>query len=72
MGKPASGLMDFHINWVGEWEECISVQATKYDNPVNKTEPSHPYNGKYCIASVPLGTQVCLTIIENLECLFYY
>jgi hypothetical protein len=58
MGKPPSGIMDFHIHWIGEWGECIDVQAIEYQNPVNKTGPSHPFTGEYCLASIPLGNQV--------------
>ncbi|XP_045202111.2 nose resistant to fluoxetine protein 6-like [Mercenaria mercenaria] len=56
MGKPESDLLDFHTKWVGNWEECLSVQAIEYVNPVTKTGPSYPYTGKYCIASFPLGS----------------
>ncbi|XP_053380235.1 nose resistant to fluoxetine protein 6-like [Mercenaria mercenaria] len=56
MGKPDSDLLDFHTKWVGNWEECLAVQAIEYENPVNKTGPSYPYTGKYCIASFPLGS----------------
>lgn len=63
MGKPGSDLMDFHFIWVGNWEECRAVQATVYEDPVNKTGPSHPFKGKSCTASLPLGsTEVCLVI----------
>lgn len=54
MGKPGSDLLDFKLRWVGSWEECLAIQAIEYKDPVNKTEPSHPYTGKFCFASIPL------------------
>ncbi|XP_053380236.1 nose resistant to fluoxetine protein 6-like [Mercenaria mercenaria] len=33
MGTPDSDLLDFHTKWIGNWEECLAVQAIEYENP---------------------------------------
>ncbi|XP_045202094.2 nose resistant to fluoxetine protein 6-like [Mercenaria mercenaria] len=54
-GKPGTGILDYSVNWIGNYDECIAIQATAYQNPVAKEGPSTPYTGKYCTASFPFG-----------------
>ena len=37
-GKPPSGLMNFKLNWFGDYEECVAVKADDF-------------NGQYCLAT---------------------
>ena len=57
MGKPPSDLLDFHITWLGSYDECVAIAAS-----VNKSgDIISPFNGRYCLGSFPLGPggQVC-------------
>ncbi|XP_053381296.1 nose resistant to fluoxetine protein 6-like [Mercenaria mercenaria] len=64
IGKPSSDLLDFHIRWIGNYEECTAVEAIVYDDPVNKTGPSNPYNGKYCLTYFPIGGDQQPTLLQ--------
>lgn len=51
MGKPPSDLLDFHITWLGDYDECVAIAAS-----VNKSgDIISPFNGRYCLGSFPLG-----------------
>lgn len=54
-GKPSSDLLDFHIRWLGDYDECTAIQAITYEDPVNKTGQRNPFDGKYCLAYFSLG-----------------
>ncbi|XP_053380232.1 nose resistant to fluoxetine protein 6-like [Mercenaria mercenaria] len=54
MGKPGTGLMDYSLNWAGNFDECVAIKADRYTDPVAKEGLEHPYTGKYCTATVQL------------------
>ncbi|XP_045202055.2 nose resistant to fluoxetine protein 6-like [Mercenaria mercenaria] len=54
MGKPGTDLMDFSLNWAGNFDECVAIKAESYTDPVAKEGLEHPYTGKYCTATVQL------------------
>lgn len=56
MGKPGSGLLDGQVHWVGNWEECLEVQASFFVD--NSTGIIHPYKGKYCRGYIPVQQAV--------------
>ena len=37
-GKPPPGLMNFKLNWFGDYEECVAVQADDF-------------SGQYCLTT---------------------
>ncbi|KAL4219628.1 hypothetical protein ACF0H5_022200 [Mactra antiquata] len=53
MGKPSSALLDLHISWLGNWEECrnVEVKATTTSTGTG----SEGFDGKYCSAMFPIG-----------------
>ena len=52
MGKPASGIMDGHLVWLGSYDECVAIEAT-----VNISGAvTHPYKGRYCKPSFKIGS----------------
>ena len=51
MGKPPSGLLEFHLIWLGEYDECVATEAT-----VNRSGLiTAPFKGRYCRTSFPFG-----------------
>ncbi|XP_053380237.1 nose resistant to fluoxetine protein 6-like [Mercenaria mercenaria] len=56
IGKPPNGLLDGHFTWLGNYDECIAVEAIRYNDTIKKIGPSEAFTGKYCLASFPLGT----------------
>ncbi|KAL4219409.1 hypothetical protein ACF0H5_021989 [Mactra antiquata] len=52
MGKPPSGLQDFHLHWVGNWEECMSVEASVPRDRNHRNGATRQLNGKYCNAAI--------------------
>jgi hypothetical protein len=77
-GKPGPGLMDYSLQFVGNFDECIAIQADRYIDPANKQGLDHPYTGKYCTGHVQLSkgvrlrafyhfAQICATQISYLK-----
>ncbi|XP_060590858.1 O-acyltransferase like protein-like isoform X2 [Ruditapes philippinarum] len=54
-GKPGPGLMDYSLKFVGNFDECIAIQADRYTDPAKKQGLDHPYTGKYCTGHVQLS-----------------
>ena len=52
MGKPASGIMDGHLVWLGSYDECVAIEATVN----NSGAITHPYKGRYCKPSFKIGS----------------
>ena len=51
MGKPPSQLLNYHLHWLGSYEECVAIEAT-----VNVSgQLNHPYKGRYCSATFPFS-----------------
>ena len=51
MGKPPSQLLNYHLHWLGSYEECVAIEAT-----VNVSgQLNHPYKGRYCTATFPFS-----------------
>ena len=48
-GKPPSNILGPNLNWVGSYEECLSIKAT---------EQTGPFNGMYCSAYLSIASQV--------------
>ena len=44
MGKPPSGLLDYHTTWLGSYDECIGIEAAVNISGVTMS----PYKGRYC------------------------
>ncbi|XP_071097623.1 nose resistant to fluoxetine protein 6-like [Haliotis cracherodii] len=49
-GKPGSGLLQFQLNFLGSYDECVAVRASETIRNVTKKI----FKGKYCKASIPL------------------
>ncbi|XP_060562019.1 O-acyltransferase like protein-like [Ruditapes philippinarum] len=56
-GKPGTGLMDYNLNMMGNYDECIAIQADRYTDPEKKQGLDHPYTGKYCTGNVQLTSE---------------
>ncbi|GBN49966.1 hypothetical protein AVEN_98912-1, partial [Araneus ventricosus] len=63
-GKPESGILTGNIKWLGQYDECVDIQAPSKDNT-----GVEGFRGKYCTlqvplklgpVSLPLSTAVCL------------
>ncbi|GBM10130.1 hypothetical protein AVEN_66691-1, partial [Araneus ventricosus] len=63
-GKPESGVLTGNIKWLGQYDECVDIQAPSKD--ITGVEG---FRGKYCTlqvplklgpVSLPLSTAVCL------------
>ncbi|KAL4219415.1 hypothetical protein ACF0H5_021995 [Mactra antiquata] len=54
MGKPPSGLQNYILHWPGNWEECLSVQANAFEDPIEQNGTSRQFGGKYCTATLPI------------------
>ena len=51
IGKPPSGLLDYRLLWLGDYDECVKIEAT-----VNRSGVvTVPYKGRYCKASFKLA-----------------
>jgi hypothetical protein len=61
-GKPGTGLMDYNLNMMGNYDECIAIQADRYTDPEKKQGLDHPYTGKYCTGNVQLTSEVCPSV----------
>ena len=65
-GKPAAGLMTKHVNWRGDYDECVGVKAVS-----NISEPPYEFNGKYCtitVGSEPVVINpVCIGFIYHIN-----
>ena len=65
MGKPASGIMDGHLVWLGSYDECVAIEAT-----VNTSGAvTHPYKGRYCKPSFKIGSgqvKPCYNVYKRL------
>ncbi|GBM82280.1 hypothetical protein AVEN_44367-1 [Araneus ventricosus] len=48
-GKPGSGILLGNINWLGEYDECVSIHAPSKEN-TNVGD----FRGKYCTLQIPL------------------
>lgn len=59
-GKPSSDLLDFNLRWIGNYEECTAIEAVVYEDTINKTGPSNPFDGKYCLTYFPIGNEQVL------------
>lgn len=55
MGKPASGLMEASLAFLGFYSECVSTQAPA--RPANNLSmpSSQPFHGQYCMANIQLA-----------------
>ncbi|KAH3795787.1 hypothetical protein DPMN_149348 [Dreissena polymorpha] len=53
IGKPPSGLLDFNLQWPGNYDECVETQVSVLDNSTGLV--SEPFASQYCIASFVLG-----------------
>ena len=51
-GKIGSGILDGNIGWVGSYDECLDVTATKA-NQNNVTEVM--FTGQYCVTTIGLS-----------------
>lgn len=49
-GKPPADILGGGLIWLGDYDECLSIQAAAIS--INKT--SYSISGQYCIASLPL------------------
>ena len=51
IGKPPSGLMNYRLLWLGDYDECVKIEAS-----VNKSGVmTVPYKGRYCKASFKIA-----------------
>ncbi|GBM42507.1 hypothetical protein AVEN_189201-1, partial [Araneus ventricosus] len=62
-GKPETGILTGNIKWLGQYDECVDIQAPSKDNT-----GVEGFRGKYCTLQVPLklGPVVsccCMTIV---------
>ena len=53
IGKPPSGLLDFNLQWPGNYDECVQTQVSVLDNSTGLV--SEPFAPQYCKASFVLG-----------------
>ena len=50
-GKPPSGLLNYRLQWLGDYDECVKIEAT-----VNRSGAvTVPYKGRYCKASFKIA-----------------
>jgi hypothetical protein len=49
-GKPPADIFGGNLIWLGDYEECLSVQASV---AVNNT--SYNFGGQYCLMTVPIN-----------------
>jgi len=62
-GKPPSGLLDFKLTWLGDWEECGAVVPVA--NYTDTGLPYRPFDTQYCTARFPIGrSQVTTTLCD--------
>ncbi|GIX95608.1 NRF domain-containing protein [Caerostris extrusa] len=63
-GKPESGILLGNLNWIGEYDECVTAHAPEKENT-----SIGGFHGKYCTMqipfqfrnkSMPISTAVCL------------
>ncbi|XP_055947830.1 nose resistant to fluoxetine protein 6-like [Argiope bruennichi] len=63
-GKPGSGILLGNLNWLGEYDECVGIQA-----PLKANGSAGGFRGKYCTlqvslkfgrSSIPVSTAICL------------
>ena len=48
-GVPAPGISDGAVNWVGNYESCLRVQATGKEMNVSDVGViTHDFDAKYC------------------------
>ena len=58
IGKPPSGLLSYKLLWLGDYDECVKIEAT-----VNRSGVvTVPYKGRYCKASFKLADGQVLSI----------
>ena len=48
IGKPPSGLLNYRLQWLGDYDECVKI--------MNRSGPvTVPYKGRYCKASFKIA-----------------
>jgi hypothetical protein len=59
-GKPASGILEGHITWLGNFDECVSINMESPDkmNLKDGVRPNSSFIGKYCLLSVPISDEI--------------
>ncbi|XP_050389477.1 nose resistant to fluoxetine protein 6 isoform X2 [Patella vulgata] len=60
-GKPSSGILQFELNWVGSYDECIAIRAPYTE--VNQTTDTGEiqFKGQYCTAVLPFTPETSAT-----------
>ncbi|XP_052221322.1 nose resistant to fluoxetine protein 6-like isoform X1 [Dreissena polymorpha] len=53
IGKPPSGILDFNLKWLGNYDECLETEVSVLDNSTGLV--SEPFEPQYCQASFYLG-----------------
>ncbi|GBN22298.1 hypothetical protein AVEN_106738-1, partial [Araneus ventricosus] len=48
-GMPESGILGGNLKWLGQYDECVGVQA-----PSKENTSVGGFRGKYCTLQVPL------------------
>ncbi|GBM34049.1 hypothetical protein AVEN_72612-1, partial [Araneus ventricosus] len=46
---PESGILEGNLKWLGQYDECVGVQA-----PSKENTSVGDFRGKYCTLQVPL------------------
>ncbi|GBN32258.1 hypothetical protein AVEN_116019-1 [Araneus ventricosus] len=63
-GKPGSGILQGNIKWLGEYDECLDVQA-----PPKENTDVGSFRGRYCSLQIPLKSGPVSLPISTAVCL---